>query len=164
MGGSLLHVGNREYLFDHTSRDATTYETRRRAVYLPVIRNNLYDLFQQFDATDATVPNGDRATSTVATQALFMLNSPLLFECARSLADEALRDSEQDSGRVCMLYERCFARPATVSEIDRALAFVAEFANLPLTAGHETTFAAGRDAWTALCHALLASNEFLYVR
>jgi hypothetical protein len=66
-----LHVKNREFLFDHTSKDTTKYDSRRRSLYLPVIRNHLYDVFQLFDSTDATVPNGDRATTTVAPQALF---------------------------------------------------------------------------------------------
>jgi cytochrome c553/mono/diheme cytochrome c family protein len=163
MGGSLLHVGNRDYLFDHTSKDNTNYDSRRRAVYLPVIRNNLYDLFQLFDATDATVPNGDRATSTVATQALFMLNSPLLLDCARALAREAEGWSQDRAERIRRLYERCFARPATADEIERAVAFVDDFG------GRSPVFQCagddgGLEAWTALCHALLASNEFLYVR
>ena len=64
-------------------------------VYLPVIRNNVYDVFQLFDATDATVPSGDRATSTVATQALFALNSELMLEAAKALADEASRLSSR---------------------------------------------------------------------
>ncbi|HEY2251057.1 MAG TPA: PSD1 and planctomycete cytochrome C domain-containing protein, partial [Planctomycetaceae bacterium] len=57
MGGSLLHVGNREYLFDHTSKDGTKYESPRRALYLPIIRNNLYDFYQLFDSPDGTVLN-----------------------------------------------------------------------------------------------------------
>src|SRR4051794_4410877 len=40
-GPALTHVKNRDYLFDHTSKDRTTYAGLRRSVYLPVIRNNL---------------------------------------------------------------------------------------------------------------------------
>src|SRR5690606_331124 len=78
MGGSLLHVENRAFLFDHTSKDTTSYDSFRRSLYLPVIRNNLYDGFSLFDYTAADVPNGDRETSTVATQALFLMNSDLV--------------------------------------------------------------------------------------
>ena len=72
MGGSMLHVKNREFLFDHTSKDNTDYSSLRRSVYLPVIRNNLYDFFQLFDFNDASVINGNRETTTVAPQALFL--------------------------------------------------------------------------------------------
>ncbi len=47
MGGSMLHVKNREFLFNHTSQDNTKYESRRRSLYLPVIRNHQYDMFSQ---------------------------------------------------------------------------------------------------------------------
>ena len=66
MGGSLLHVKNREFLFDHTSKDGTRYDVPRRSIYLPVIRNHLYDLFQLFDYVDESVTTSDRATTTVA--------------------------------------------------------------------------------------------------
>ena len=33
MGGSLLHVGNREFLFNHLSKDTTKYDSRKRSVY-----------------------------------------------------------------------------------------------------------------------------------
>lgn len=70
MGGSLLQVKNRGYLFDHTSIDKSDYSSRRRSLYLPVIRNNVYDVFQLLDFPDPAVPTGDRSTTTVATQAL----------------------------------------------------------------------------------------------
>jgi hypothetical protein len=41
MGGSLLTVKNREYFFNHTSTDLTRYDSNRRTIYLPVVRNNL---------------------------------------------------------------------------------------------------------------------------
>ena len=42
-------VKNRDYFFDHTSKDVATYDSERRSVYLPVVRNHLYDVFQLFD-------------------------------------------------------------------------------------------------------------------
>ena len=56
MGGSMLHVKNREFLFDHTSKDNTDYSSLRRSVYLPVISNNLYDFFQLFVLYRTFVP------------------------------------------------------------------------------------------------------------
>ena len=50
------------------------YQSTRRSVYLPVLRSAVYDLFQAYDFPDPAVPNGDRATTTVAGQALFMMN------------------------------------------------------------------------------------------
>ena len=78
MGGSMLHVKNREFIFNHTSMDETRYGSLRRSVYLPVVRNHLFDVFELFDYSDASVLNGSRSTSTVAPQALFMMNSELV--------------------------------------------------------------------------------------
>src|SRR5204862_469036 len=101
MGGSQLHVANRGYLFDHTSKDATRYDSLRRSVYLPVIRNNLYPVYQLFDAPDGAVGNGDRATTTVATQALFWMNSELAMRASEHLAARLLsRTDLGDAGRV----------------------------------------------------------------
>ncbi|MGE3779524.1 MAG: DUF1553 domain-containing protein, partial [Pirellulaceae bacterium] len=157
MGGSLLHVANRDYFFNHTSKDETKYDAPRRTVYLPVVRNNLYDLLQLFDATDATVPSGDRSSSTVATQALFLLNSPLVMNCADALAAET--QSENEAEQVSALYARCFGRPAAPAEIQQAREFLSDFARTP-GQGEAT----GQAGWSALCQALLTSNEFLYVR
>ena len=58
----------------------------RRTVYLPVIRNDLPALFQLFDFGDSLSVNGQRSTTNVAPQALFMMNSPLVFEAATHTA------------------------------------------------------------------------------
>ena len=55
-----LHVKNREFFFDHTSKDTTKYDSPRRSIYLPVVRNHMYDVFDLFDYTDATVASGGK--------------------------------------------------------------------------------------------------------
>lgn len=162
-GPALHHVKNREFLFDHTSKDRTSYDSRRRTLYLPVIRNNLYDVLQLFDATDAAVLSGDRTTTTVATQALFWLNSPLVAESADTLAEELLtRTDRDDAGRAAMLYEVVYGRPPTSTETTRALTAIAGFER---DAGAELTTDQRRQrAWSLMCHVALAANEFVYVR
>ena len=127
MGGSLLHVKNREYLFDHTSKDGTRYESRRRALYLPVIRNNVYDMFQLFDFPDPAVANGDRATTTVAPQALFFLNSDWVAELCGQFADKLLAGDLDDTGRVRRIYLQAFGREPTKRETERALALIHDY-------------------------------------
>jgi cytochrome c553 len=164
MGGSLLHVANREFLFDHTSRDMTRYDSKRRSVYLPVIRNHLYDLFQLFDCPDATVPNGDRATTTVAPQALFMMNSELVVNASEALASRLLQDKETDDvSRIQLLYARAYGRIATAREVSRAREILQEAEAIQ---GAKEPDAARRrlQAWTCLCQITLAANEFIYVK
>jgi hypothetical protein len=166
MGGSLLTVANRGYFFDHTSRDATGYDSPRRSIYLPVVRNHLYDLFALFDATDASVPSGDRATTTVAPQALLMLNSDLVLDAARALAADLLRDDGAgDAERLATLYERAYGRPPTDAETRRAGAALGAF-EAALRSGDAACDApaARLGAWQALCQAVLAANEFVTIR
>ena len=164
MGGSLLHVQNRGYLFDHTSKDATKYDSRRRAVYLPVIRNNLYDVYQLLDATDATVGKGDRTTTTVATQALFMMNSDLVIRASEQLAARLLASAELDwDGRLRLLYQTVYGRLPTTRELERAGAVVEEFER-NLRDGETDAGKRQLRAWAWLCHVLVAANEFVYVK
>jgi hypothetical protein len=125
------------------------------------VRNNLYDVFQLFDATDATVTKGDRSTTTVPTQALFYLNSDLVTDCASELATKLLTDRD-DAARVDRLYRTAYGRPPTAREAERAGAAASGF---ELDLGSREPDAAKRraKAWALVCQAVLAANEFVYV-
>lgn len=162
-GPALKDVKNRDYLFDHTSKDKTTYDTKRRSIYLPVIRNNLFDVFQLFDATDASVSNGDRATTTVATQALFSLNSQQMAESAEKLAASVLKRNDlDDAGKIRRAYALAYGRPATARELERFRTGVADFDN-DLRAKETDDAKRRARAWSLMCQVLLAANEFIYV-
>lgn len=162
-GPALQHVKNRDYLFDHTSKDLTTYDSKRRSIYLPVIRNNIYDVFQLFDATDATVINGDRATTTVATQALFMMNGTMVMEAAQKIASRLMENKSWDDGeKIRRLYLTCYGRPPSEQESLRAKSVIAKLESDLAT--RESDAAKRRvNAWATYSHVLLAANEFVYV-
>ena len=160
-GPAITHVKNREFLFDHTSKDGTKYDSRRRSLYLPVVRNNLYDVFQLFDAPDAAVSKGDRATTTVSTQALFHLNSDLAADSAAELANQLLKLGD-DASRVDRLYRAIYGRPATGREVERLVNAVAGF-ELDLGSREPDAGKRRARAWALACQAALAANEFVYV-
>ena len=162
----MLHVENRAFFFNHTSKDETSYDSNRRSVYLPVVRNHLYDVFQIFDYADASVSNGDRATSTVAPQALFMLNSDFVRNVYCALAARMLEQTVSDEKQIDRLYLTAYGRPALPHEIDRNLEFL-RLATDNLAGGDGSTEGStdGRmRAWELLAHAILSANEFIYVR
>jgi hypothetical protein len=152
-GAPLPKIKNRERVFDVTSKDETNYDSQRRSVYLPVVRNNQYDVLQLFDCPDAGVSNGDRATTTVASQALFMMNGEPMMAASEKLADALIKKHVTDEARINQLYLIAYARPAEKSEHDRLLRLFEELQR-------EGT---SRQAWSWLCQTVLASNEFLYV-
>jgi len=163
MGQSMLHVKNREFLFDHTSKDLTSYDSFRRSVYLPVIRNNLYDAMSLFDCTDGTVPNGDRGSSTVASQALFLMNSPLVLNAAERLAGDLVVKQPVARERAAELLMRTLGRPVTESELAGILS-TAEKLGEQLRADGVSETECELAVWTSLCQTMLMSNEFLYVK
>jgi hypothetical protein len=147
MGGNLLNVANREFVFNHESRENVNYEFHRRSLYLPVIRNHLYPKFRLFDYPDASVLNGDRQTSTVATQALFLMNAPFMQEASRALADRVMQRAADTPSRLQHLYEIAYSRYPSQAEIDRAVRFLKDSSD-------------EQDAWRQLCQAILMANEF----
>ncbi len=166
-GGSLLKVKNRAYFFDHTSKDLTDYTSDRRSLYLPVVRNNVYDLFQLLDYPDAAIPSGDRATTTVAPQALLMMNSEFVMQTADRLADSLLAATSDPASRVREMWLRAYGRPATDAEVADTLAYLGRLQQA-LTQQGERAGGAGvpveRQAWQVLCHTTLAANEFIYLK
>jgi hypothetical protein len=74
------------------------------------------------------------------------MNSPVVKEHAVALAARMEAEAADTSERLELLWLTLLNRPITLSEQQEATAFLA---------------AVGDGAWTELCHALLASNEFL---
>jgi len=163
LGGSLLKVKNRGYLFDHTSIDLTDYSSKRRALYLPVIRNNVYDLFQLLDFPDPAVPSSDRATTTVAPQALLMMNSDLVMQCADDLAGRVLTIAGDDTARQWELYRLAYGREPNAEEVTANHLFLTQ-ADQMLVGKEPDGEKRRKQAWSMLAHVLLAANEFVYVK
>jgi hypothetical protein len=155
LGGKTLPLRNREFVFNHTSKDNTTYESPRRALYLPIIRNHLNDILEQFDYPDPTMPTGSRNSTVVAPQALIMLNSPVVWQSAEKLAAR-LQPAASDEQRVRQLFELLFARPPTDQEQQRVLTLLHDPA-----LSYQGKSASG---WAVVCQALLSANEFAYLR
>ena len=130
--------------------------TNRRSIYLPLRRSNLPTLYTLFDFGDATSPEGKRSPTTVATQALFVMNSPMVIREAKALTDTVLKQEKQDRRRIEELYIRILDRRPDAGEIDNGLTYVQSLHRKWNDIGEEK-------AWTSLCHALMASNEFIYV-
>jgi len=136
--------------------------SNRRTVYLPVLRTNVYDFLTLFDFANPDLPTGSRVTTTVPTQALLMMNSPLVEDCARRLAARVLNDPQLESGtqRLEAVYLRLFSRPPLAPE--QSLSFDFLNASMELIDAGEEDRQLG--AWSALCRTLMASNEFVYLR
>jgi hypothetical protein len=129
------------------------HDSRRRAVYWPVLRNALPELFEVFDFADSSTPTGRRNASTVAPQALFLMNDAWVIGQAQTAAKRLLAEPGlDDAGRLQRLYRLSLGRPPTPAESQLALAYVA--AADPANREHR---------WAQLVQALFASLDFRYL-
>ncbi|MGE0609855.1 MAG: DUF1553 domain-containing protein [Pirellulales bacterium] len=162
-GGSLLMSKNREYVASTNSVNQANYDSQRRSVYLPVVRSALYEVFQAFDFADPSTMSGDRDSTTVAPQALFMMNSAVMLANTRQLAADFLgRAGLDDAARVRECYLRAYSRPPSEEELVRAVDFVARYESLLRDRIPDEAERRLR-SWQGLCRAILSANEFIFV-
>jgi hypothetical protein len=161
MGGSLLKTRNFEYVTNDQSGNGAQYDAPRRSVYLPVIRNAVFDVFQVFDFVEPSFPNGKRAVTTVAPQALFMLNGKFVLDEAELFA-KRLGPMEADADRIRAAILRAYGRPAVAQEVSEAEAYLKTYADA-LTQKEANPAKRREQAWRSYCQVLFASNEFVVV-
>ena len=144
----------------------------RRTVYQPIMRNSQMeeiDILNLFDFKDPDQIVGDRSSTTVPTQMLYLMNSQFLKEESRLLAESTRQMNDRE--RVSKIIVQTLSRPATQRDFDQARQFVSDFrAGLEKQASESKGPPAGRalepelEVWARYCHAIFASSEFLYRR
>src|SRR5262249_6934385 len=75
-----------------------------RTVYLPVIRDQHLDSMALFDVADSSLVSGERSTTTVPSQALYLLNNPFVIRRAEAAANRLLKDASSDRDRILLAY------------------------------------------------------------
>jgi len=127
----------------------------RRTVYASIDRLALPSLLRTFDFPSPDTTNPQRDNTTVAPQALFLMNHPFPLEMAQHVINRAEFKSAGDlPGRVARLYELILARAP--SEEERQWAN--EFFQNPQKEIQETP-----EKWVLLAHSLLLTNEFAFI-
>ncbi|MFN7671526.1 MAG: DUF1549 domain-containing protein [Planctomycetota bacterium] len=152
LGGTLLGTGDREYVTNDQSNDRARYDAPRRALYLPIIRNAMYDLFTAFDYVDPSVHLEQRPATAIATQALLLLNAPQVAQQATALAQRRPAGADDDAA-LRWLWRETLCRTPSEREGAAARSWLAA---VRAEAGDDA-------AWAGLAQAIFASNEFLYV-
>jgi hypothetical protein len=197
MGGSLFTEGytpvdaSRElYTIDISGKETyAPFEHPRRSVYLPVLRNSRPEALKLFDVANEHEPSSVRGETTVAPQALYLLNSPFVRSMAGFLAARILRataaaaPTHDERLKLALddAYRLTLGREPTTDEIARTSAFIDEYIALweareAQSPGKLASAAEGYDeklaslvdlahfhAWRAMCQALFCRHEFIYV-
>jgi hypothetical protein len=155
-GSSVADLGELAVRNDNSPTALAPEQQTRRSIYLPVIRNNLPPIFEIFDFADPDVSTGRRDATTVPTQALYLMNSPFVFEHAQAAATRLLALPE--ASRLPILYRCALGRDPTASEVDRAHTFLNGYRRQRRSSADRE-----KDAWTAFCQALFGSTEFRFI-
>jgi hypothetical protein len=156
-GGTILKYKDRQYVANTSKGGDVDYDKPVRAVYIPVVRSSLYDVFRAFDLPDPATSNGDRDSTVVAPQALFMMNSSVMLQQSKRMAERLLQSpsATDDVARIRDAYETALSRPPTSQEIDQAQTFLARM---------EQEWKGDKvRAWQSFCKSLLSSSEFIYL-
>ncbi len=142
----------------------------RRSVYVLHRRQAVMTLFDSFDFPAMTPNCIERRQSTVATQALQLMNGTLPWEHAKYMAGRIIDEAGEDRRRqVELLYARALSRKPASAELEANLGALGEFEKLwpeRLKKDNPEAPVAYTAKWMALtnlCHTILNSAEFSYV-
>jgi hypothetical protein len=153
-------------------------EEFRRSVYIQVRRSRPLAMLHAFDAPVMEVNCERRQNSTVATQALMLMNSEFLLDQAARFARRLEKEAGLDrTAQIRRAWQLAFNRSPNPGELADALAFLDAQATYVSTLPGAVDPKAKKDekskglppptpdeqALTSLCQSLLSANEFLYV-
>jgi hypothetical protein len=162
---ALLACGNRldERMFGPGSLDEAQ---RRRSIYFTIKRSELVPMMQVFDAPEALTSMGDRPSTTIAPQALLLLNNPNARACSRAFAARLLPALDRSTAEAVRGgYRIALCRDPQPDELEESTAFIehqrALHAADPQSADHKAD--ARELALVDFCQVLSCLNEFVYV-
>jgi len=140
-------------------------ELRRRSVYLFHKRVVPYPLLQAFDKPDAQQSCNRRDPTTVAPQALALLNDSFVRGVSLDFADRLIHDLGTEPGPwVERGYQLALGRPPTATERTRSLEFVElQIRERSARSPQANPSEIRRRALADLCQAWFSLNEFLYI-
>ncbi len=150
-------------------------EQYRRTIFVQQRRSRPLSMLDVFDLPRMEPNCNRRSTSTVATQALLMLNSDHIAELADHFSDRVRTERPNDlTAQIAHAWRLALARVPDESEVRTAQEFLttqtAYFGEHPLLSTPPAGSGekpqprdAAQVAMSSLCQMLLCSNEFLYV-
>ncbi len=145
--------------------EAHALSSPHRSIYLPLLRGLTPRSLEVFDFAEQGMVTGSRETTTVATQALYLLNDSFVRQQARALTDRLLELSVESEGdRVSEAYRLTLGRTPTAREISHSTRYLAEYEAAVRNEKPQPKTNPKAEAWTSFCQAILASAEFRYIQ
>ncbi len=156
------------YLGDQATAVGTNPVRRRtdfpcRSFYLPVIRNDLPELFEAMDFANPHATTGARPITTAPSQALFVLNDQMVMKAAEQTAERILHELPQATAeqRVAAMFSKIIGHQTIEPAAQRVMLDYIQRTLAQLQS--QQVEQPERRAWSLACHALLASSRFQYL-
>jgi hypothetical protein len=131
-------------------------------VYLPIVRGNVPEMLQVFDAADPSLIIGKRDVTTVPTQALFLMNNAFIMKQSENLAKRILGEKGSNlPAQIDLAYRLTLGRLPTAREKSDITNYLGDYRKSLEGADHKGNSLLA--AWASFCQTLFASGEFRYV-
>lgn len=116
-----------------------------------------------FDSCDTTAPTGRRDVSTVAPQALTLLNNEWVHGESYTMATKAMAAGSDRVQRVSAAWRIVLSRDPTDREKEASIEFVSRWQSSSGSGAVSSDASMELFAFAALCHTLINTNEFIYL-
>ncbi len=140
----------------------TNYETTKRSVYLPVIRDFVPEVLDIFDFAEPSLVVAERDVTNVPSQALYLMNNSFVRTQATAMAKRVLTAPIAEAKRIDYAHLLALGRPATAAERTRAEKYLNADGEGLIRAANPS--AANEQTWATFCQAFFACAEFRYLR
>jgi hypothetical protein len=133
-----------------------------RSIYLPVIRNDLPEIFEAFDFANPHLSTGARTGTSVPAQGLFFLNDAMIMDAATAISASLLQQhpSATNQSLVAHAFRRITGAEAAADDVLAMQQFL-ELTTCEITAAGATDGKA--KALGLLCHAIFGSSRFQFL-
>lgn len=153
-------------LLDRRMYGAGTLDPRhlRRSIYFMVKRSRLVPAMTLFDSPEPLVSVGNRPATTIAPQALHLMNNEQVRRRAAALADRAAKEADDDlAATIARAYRLALARGPQPRELQAAAGFIERQTQVYQQEASVAAAVARQRAVTDFAQTLLCLNEFIYV-
>lgn len=142
-----------------------SFSSKRKSIYLKVIRNNPSPLLKVFDTANGLVPTPQRDVTTTPLQALMMINGVDIELLARIWSRDNFDKAMNKEKLVQTAYQEFLGRNPSPEESTAAVGFLKSQTEkiIKEKAKRNSKLSPPQLALADLCHVFLNSNEFLYV-
>lgn len=177
IGGKSVYPPQPDGVYAFTQRNASWPTSKgsdryRRGMYTFFMRSAPYPMLTTFDTPRFNTTCTQRVRSNTPLQSLTLANDQAMLEAARALGKRLLAEAEDDSTRIELAYQLCFARRPTEKEASSFSRFIKaqrqDFQSSPDEAkllnveiGSDVQQDVEHATWTIAARVLLNLDEFI---